>query len=185
MRTVPGPATVPVMPLTEQEREAFRVTLDAAVRERDELDGLIGVLSRRLGIEPPPATSGSAPSSANIPRPDADPSSLVSDGEFFGMSATKATKALLGKLGRTRPLKTQEIFLAITKGGVALSNIEVLYKSLSRSDDFLRVAKGTWGLAEWYSERIRKTARSEQRDELDEIPAADTGDEGDTGVEGG
>lgn len=158
--------------MTEDELKALQGALDVAVRDRSELDQLIGYLSRRLGVSVPAAeaTASASPPTTHI-APNADPSALVADGEFFGQSATKATKALMAKLGHTRPLKTNEIFDAIMKGGVRIANAEVLYKSLARSDDFLRVAKGTWGLAEWYPERIRRTAKG------DEIPDETADDE--------
>jgi len=154
----------------EQDRDAFRTALDAALRERAELDSLIEFLSRRLGVEAPVAGVTLTDQASGAPAPNVDPSTLVADGEFFGQSATKATKALMAKLGRTRPLKTNEIFDAIMKGGVRIANVEVLYKSLARSDDFLRVAKGTWGLAEWYPERMRRVAKGDELpDEADEL----------------
>lgn len=146
---------------SDSERSAFKTALEVAVRERDELNVLIEQLARRAGVPVPEGGAASSSSSTPAAGPDADPASLVADGEFYGQSATKATKALLGKLGRTRPLKTPEIYDAIKKGGVAIKDTEVLYKSLARSEDFLRVAKGTWGLAEWYPERVRKNARRE------------------------
>lgn len=164
---------------SETERQAFQTALDAALREREELDVLIRHLARRAGVDVPERSApGSQDSIGPTPGPTADPSSLVADGEFYGQSATKATKALMAKLGRTRPLKTTEIFEAIKKGGVGISNIEVLYKSLQRSDDFLRVAKGTWGLAEWYPERVRKNARKEALEDEDENGSVTESDSG-------
>lgn len=163
------------MTTSEPERQAFQTALEAAVRERDELNVLIEHLARRAGVQVPDGVSTEAGGSSPLARPDADPSSLVADGEFYGQSATKASKALLGKLGRTRPLKTPEIYDAVIKGGVKIKDMEVLYKSLARSDDFLRVQKGTWGLAEWYPDRVRKNARKEALEDEGEGDRASAG----------
>ncbi len=186
LRNLAGPGSFHGMPSSEQEQQAFRTALEAAVRERDELNVLITHLARRAGVAVPTEGPMSA-GRVSAPAPDADPSALVADGEFFGQSATKATKALLAKLGRTRPLKTAEIFTAIMKGGVKIANTETLYKSLARSDEFLRVAKGTWGLAEWYPERVRKNARADQSEDLDEsggLEASDSGKEDNSDQDG-
>ncbi len=160
------------MSATESERAPFKAALDAAVQKRQELDVLIAQLASFAGVPVPEGVAASAADSgAQLAAPDTDPSALVADGEFYGKSATKATRALLSKLGRTRPLKTTEIFEAITKGGVRIQDTDVLYKSLARSKDFLRVAKGTWGLAEWYPERVVRNARS--KESLDEDDGAD------------
>ncbi len=153
------------MPTSEPERQAFLTALEAAVRERSELDALIEALARRAGVPVPEGSTSSSSGHSAPAAPDADPASLVADGEFFGQSATKAARAVLERLGRTRPLKTPEIYEAITKGGVKIKDMEVLYKSLQRSQVFLRVAKGTWGLSEWYPDRVRNAARKDALDD--------------------
>lgn len=156
--------------MDESERQSLLATLAVARRDRKELDQLIGYLARRLGVTDDGFESefGDSGGGAAPTPPNVIPSTLVADGEFFGMSATKASKALLEKLGRTRPLKTREIFDAITKGGVRLANAETLYKSLQRSKEFELVQKGTWGLSVWYGNRSRNVKRgSEADDDLD------------------
>ena len=162
-----GLARVPTIPgMDESERQALFAALDVARRDRQELDQLIGYLSRRLGVSEDDESAGQTRGTGGGQTPpDVIPSTLVADGEFFGMSATKATKALLNKLGRTRPLKTREIFDAIKKGGVNPATPDVLYKSLARSKDFELASKGTWGLSEWYGNRSRKSRRDPGNDE--------------------
>lgn len=101
-----------------------------------------------------------------------EPADLVNDGEFAGRSATKATKLLMDKTGRTRPLKLAEIYRAITKGGVQISSHQVLFKSLARSKEFCRPGRkgsGLWALSEWYSapELRRMSQRSGTDSEVD------------------
>jgi len=151
--------------MNEHEREALETARTVALRDRDELDRLIEYLSRRLGDETPVGSS-TEPNAANAseslpPAPGVTPESVISPGQFFGMSATKAARAVLEKFGRDRPLKTAEIFAAISKGGVKLARQEVLYRSLGRDGDFARVARGTWGLSEWYPDRAVRRQREE------------------------
>ncbi len=161
--------------MEESERQALFAALDVARRDRAELDQLIGYLARRLGVTDDgyESTFGTGGGPTGPTPPDVVPSTLVADGEFFGMSATKAAKALLNKLGRTRPLKTREIFDGIVKGGIKPANTETLYKSLSRSKEFELVQKGTWGLSEWYGNRSRKRATNDG----EPVPGDDDGDD--------
>lgn len=173
-----APAATIMGTMDESERQAFRAALEVARRDMQELRQLIGYLERRLRV--PDDDNGDDPhrdDAAGPTPPEVVPATLVADGEFFGMSGTKATKALLNKLGRTRPLKTREIFVAITKGGVKLANAEVLYKSLARSGEFELVSKGTWGLSEWYGSRSRKARRGAAEDEEDLGSGEDGGPE--------
>lgn len=93
-----------------------------------------------------------------------EPADLVNAGEFAGRSATKATRLLMEKVGRTRPLKLAEIYNAITKGGVRISSQQVLFKSLDRAKaDFCRPGKrgeGLWALTDWYSPSELRRMRS-------------------------
>jgi hypothetical protein len=86
-----------------------------------------------------------------------DPVTGVREGQFYGMSGPKASKALLRLVGRDRPLKTQEIFDAIRKGGVTqIQNANTLYRSLTRDPELHNVGRGRWGLTEWYPNARRK-----------------------------
>jgi DNA-directed RNA polymerase delta subunit len=63
---------------------------------------------------------------------------------------------LLERFGRDRPMWTNEILDAITKGGVGISTGSALYRSLARDPAFVRIGErksGRWGLAKWYPDR--------------------------------
>lgn len=66
----------------------------------------------------------------------------MNEGEFFATSASKAARILLERVGREHPLKTDDLFRAVVKGGVKMATASTLYRSLTRDDDFIRVGRG-------------------------------------------
>jgi hypothetical protein len=79
-------------------------------------------------------------------------------GEFHGMPTTSATKVILQRANR--PLRTDDIVRHIEKSGRKLEAANPagnIYSSLKRNPDFELVAPNTWGLAEWYPNRSRKS----------------------------
>lgn len=156
--------------MDEQQRSALTSLLDEKVKERDELNSFIAVTSKMLGI---PEPSGGQPAGEQgtqtlpLGALNGEPSAAVVEGEYFSFSAPKAARALLEKFGRSRPMKTEEIYAAITKGGVKIGSSGGLYRSLTRDKTFLRVGRGRWGLAEWYPESARRAAQADE-DELED-----------------
>lgn len=138
--------------MDDKVREGLEVALAEAMRRKEEMERTIASLRDMLGVAASVPTQGNG-SAGGTPTPavDADPSSLVFEGEFYSMSATKATRALLAKFEQQkRPLKTDDILRAIKKGGVSTSSSSVLYRSLWRDDALHNVGKGRWGLRSWY-----------------------------------
>jgi hypothetical protein len=152
-------------------------------RQRDELDTAIRVLRRQSGlpIEDAPATAGGASSGAAAPGSPARGGGWnVADGEFYGMSGPKAAYALLKKGDRSTPLKTDEIFKLIKKGGCTkVSSPSVLYRNLFRDQKFHKVGRSVWGLTEWYPASVRKAAVTELDEEDTANGLADDGVETD------
>jgi hypothetical protein len=152
--------------MDEARSAALRKELEAALAEREELDTFIAVLSRRLGIPEPerlaadgPETNGRAVDTA---RP---PVESVRAAQFYGMSGPKAAKAVLemfGTASRPWPLKTDDIFEAIKKGGAKIGSSGALYRSLHRDPIFHKVGRGLWGLTEWYPQSARRTRDSDE-----------------------
>lgn len=162
-------------------REALRAERDGALKKRARLDAVIEYLNEELGEESPqvstsPGESGSQ-GNAGFARTGASPGDVVSPGEFFGMSGPKAAKALLRKFGRERPLTTDELFDGVRAGGVEINSKDGLYRSFFRDDDFVKVGKGVWGLAEWYPANARKKAKAEQEAEAASLGLAADGDD--------
>lgn len=138
---------------------ALQTTLESLLAERHDLDVAIGVICKRLGIDPPPSGGGGRGSSfaRSGGGGGGDPVTGTTEGEYFGFVSTKAALEILKKFGaRQRPLKTKDIYDAITKGGVEIGTEDALYRSLSRSHTFKKVGRGLWGLTEWYPPTTKK-----------------------------
>jgi len=143
--------------MEDTHREFLEQQRDEAARKRDELDVVVRYLNSLLGVTEEPSKAATTGASTRTPVPaTGSVVAIVNEGEFFGLSAPKATRALLQKVGKSRPLKTAEIFEAITKGGVTFKSKEGLYRSLGRDETFYKVGGGRWGLADWYPNVTRK-----------------------------
>jgi HB1, ASXL, restriction endonuclease HTH domain len=136
--------------MDDMRREALQAALDEAEAERNQLDSVIRYLRGKLGHEGSATPDANKPPTASVGLSTGDPSSIIGEGEFYGQSGPKAARQVLERVGRTRPLKTEEIFAAIKKGGVQISSAEVLYRSMFRDHTFHRVGRGRWGLRAWY-----------------------------------
>src|SRR5437763_523426 len=121
--------------MDDTRRQVLTQELQEAVKQRDRLTSFIELLSERLEV-PVPGADARQGSDATPTPVTGDPISAVSEGEFYGMSAPKASRALLQKVGRQRPMKTDEIFEAIRRGGVTVKTSGTLYRSLFRDASF-------------------------------------------------
>ena len=76
------------------------------------------------------------------------------------------------RVGPNRPLKTDVIFWAISRGGVDSKDKGVLYRSLFRdSGTFQKVGRGLWGLSAWYGGKRKKAIPSPDEPTSDEEEA--------------
>ena len=166
--------------MNQREREAWRIVLDGALRDRAELDATISHARRVLGLQDEDNGGEASEPAAGPLDVGTDPVASTREGEFFGMSGPQATEALMRKFGRSRPLKTDEIFNAIRKGGVQIQSKEGLYRTLTRDADFHRVGRGTWGLSEWYPGRSRRR-RGDEAEDSSALNGPDTGNSDDAG----
>jgi HB1, ASXL, restriction endonuclease HTH domain len=142
--------------MDEARRSALQAELENAISKRDQLQAVIAYLSEQLG-EQVVNLQGTAKGQSS-----AKGTLSVRAGEFFGMSSTVATRAVLERAGRTQPMRTEEILDYITRGGVKLGGKDpagTLYRSLQRDESFFRPARGVWGLAAWYPNQAAKKAR--------------------------
>lgn len=156
--------------MDDAERSALEMVLRKAEAKKAEAEAVIAWVTGELGGRPAPASQeepAKGDAAAQGGGHGGDPLSMVSEGEFFGMSAPKAAVALLERVGRSRPLKTEEIFDAITRGGVSIASKDGLYRGLFRDPKFLRVGKSLWGLSTWYPAAARKAAKTAQDAEAD------------------
>ncbi|MDO8433666.1 MAG: hypothetical protein Q7S58_14775 [Candidatus Binatus sp.] len=141
--------------------EAKRALLQEWERERDDLNLMINRLRRELGlsesrIEP----EAEAPIRTVVPTvvSGITVEELVTPGDFFGMTQIAAAKGFLQR--RTKqPASLEDIAAALYRGKAIESPIDDtanLSSMLSRSDEFISVARGRWGLAEWYPGKSKK-----------------------------
>lgn len=137
------------------DNNPLEAALQQLLQERAELDSVIAALQRRLG-----KTGASEKSIAPFyPSGDAR-DSVVYRGEFFNLSVTKAAEKLLKRAGR--PLKTPEILKAFNDAGYEMKAKlprPMIYTSLNRSKDFVKVLPDTWDLAERHPEAAKKKAQ--------------------------
>lgn len=127
--------------------------------KRDQLDAMIAALTsfRAAGAGLP------IPISGQIAANDQVPASENLAGMFLGMSIVDAAKKLLGL--RKQAMTNAEILAALKAGGVVLTGADplnvvgsVLTRRFGQVGDVVRVARGTWGLKEWYPNRNFKPA---------------------------
>jgi hypothetical protein len=155
--------------------EAKRLVLAQYEQEREDLDRMITRLRKDLGISEHTNVSldvGNGGVESKLPFGASNVLQLIKPGDLFGMSQVEAAKTVLNYTGH-QPLSLQEIAAALHRGkatdtlieGIALRNLSSL---LSRSDDFISVAKGRWGLADWYPNKVKKSRKQKESDQSDE-----------------
>ncbi len=149
--------------------EAKRAVLASYVKQRADLDFLIGALQRDLGEAvtetPKPETSGGGGTPLTITVGAAvNINELVTPGDFLGLTQVDAIQAFLQRVGPRRPVTLQEIAAALFRGkatdtlleGMKLKNLSSV---LSRNEVFLSVARGRWSLAEFYPKSVVEARR--------------------------
>jgi hypothetical protein len=166
--------------MDEARRTAFRETLDELLRDRARLDGAIAILSEKLGVGSHVLIQhGENDQPVNDATDVRDVGPVqVGEGEFYGLSQTKAARRFLERAGRTRPQKTEDILAAITRGGIRVGGKDpagLLYRLMLRDKAFRRVGTSLWGLDAWYPPR--KPAKGEQEAEPDRPDDGDAGSE--------
>lgn len=141
--------------------DAKRALLAQWEKERDELTPMINRLRRELGEAAPEPSENQRPP-GEPPPPGAEGES-VRPGDFFGLTQEKAAREFLVRRNRV-PAELQDIGTALFRGKAISTpytseNIRNLSSVLSRSDDFISVARGRWGLSEWYPGKVKKNRR--------------------------
>lgn len=150
-------------------KNAKRLVLADWKKQRDELNSVIAALERELGEEPSSKEkentvgTGSPMSTAPIRVED-----IVQPGDFFGMTQVAASKEFLSRLNK-RTATLNEIAAALYRGKsvnspIPESGLKNLSSLLSRSTEFLSVARGRWGLAANYPGKVRKGRKGSAED---------------------
>lgn len=90
-------------------------------------------------------------------------------GAFLGMTIPDATKKLLTT--RRQQMRTADITAELEKGGLVLTSADkvntvgsVLLRRFQQTGDIVRVARGLWGLQEWYPGRKFPTGKAKGED---------------------
>jgi hypothetical protein len=148
--------------------------LEELRQERDELDGLIQALEKRLGRTEAQLISG--PDGSKEPKAGRmagraktrDAAFVpVTVGFFHNLSQAAAAEKLM-RMNPNQALTTGEILEAFRKSGMPLNpknSVQILYTALKRNPKFERVGNKAWGLREWYPEKKKRT-NSERVEEI-------------------
>lgn len=147
--------------MTDSNKSAAQF-LEELRKERDELDGLIQALEKRLGSSPSQHI-GESDDEEQRPRVGVATTNIPI-GFFHNLSQAAAAEKLL-KMNPGHALTTADILDAFRGGGMEVNSKNaptILYTALKRSPKFERVGSKAWGLREWYPERKKKSAREDK-----------------------
>jgi hypothetical protein len=152
-----------------QEIENYRKKIDT-------YQAMIAEWQRELG-QTPAVPQSAAASTADGKKPvGGDPLALIQGMVFFGKSQPEAAKAFLEMV--RYPLTTDQILEGIEKGGLSVggknpsAKKQNLYTILERSQDFVRVRKGTWALVGWPGVPKKSAPESEAEEKKPQDEAA-------------
>jgi hypothetical protein len=156
--------------------------------ERDELDGLIQALEKRLGATAQPSVSGTdGENETGTPRPQEGRSlgrfrtldkafvpavTSMPVGFFHNLSQAAAAEKLL-RMNPGQPYTTGQILDAFRNSGMNLNpknSVQILYTALKRNPKFERVGNKAWGLREWYPEKKKRTYSDRLLPDADNLP---------------
>ena len=138
------------------ERDPYAVVLNDLRAQRDKIDNAIAAIESVRGNT---ASASAAPEGggANVADRADGP------GAFLGLTIVDAVKKLLAR--ERRQMNNSEIVEKLKAGGLVLSSTDamntvgsVLNRRFMQNGDVVRVARGTWGLKEWYPNRSFKPA---------------------------
>ena len=133
-----------------EESNPYAAVLADLEKERDQINGMIAMIKRRMGLSVEDGPVASALSSGSS-GPEA--AEIRSD-TFFGMGIADAIKKYLAMV--KRPQKASQIARALDEGGLLHSSkswLATVQTTLTRMKGVvIRVPNG-WGLLEWYPGR--------------------------------
>jgi len=153
--------------MADSKKSAFDF-LEELREERDELNGLIRALEKRLGG--PTGQSVSSPASEESISQEGRPLGRARTrdaamtppiGFFHNLSQAAAAEKLL-KMKPGQALSTHQILEVFKDSGMTLNpknSVQILYTALKRNPKFERVGNKAWGLREWYPEKKKRTER--------------------------
>lgn len=136
----------------------YAAVLADLYQQRDKIGQAIAVLEALRGGSPSPHAAPQTSSSQNdAPAPRG--------GDFLGMTIVDATRKLLSM--RREAMGNAAILADLKRGGLVLTSSDpmnvvnsVLTRRFNQVGDVVRVARGVWGLQEWYPNRSFKPKAS-------------------------
>jgi hypothetical protein len=140
--------------------------------------GMISEWERELGNSLSESAGAAETGAIRQGQKGGDPVALVREWQFFNKSQPEAARLLLEMV--QHPLRTATILECIEKGGVKVggttekSKKQNLYTILSRSGQFGRAAKDTWGLPNWPGVTPVETKSGKENDEPEESEGTKT-----------
>ena len=136
--------------------DPYEAVIADLVAKRDEIDRSIAFLNGMRSMQ------GHATLSVGV-KSTPEAGIVETAGMFLGMSIVDASKKLLAM--RKRTMGNVEIANELLAGGLVLTSAEppivigsVLTRRFQQVGDVVKVARGTWGLKEWYPGRNFKAA---------------------------
>lgn len=134
-------------------------------KKRAEIDNTIKVLEAMSGLRLEDVIAETAAESGQEALAT-EPTGKLDEGAFLGMSIVDAAKKLLGM--RKRQMGNPEIAKELAAGGLVMNSADpvntvgsVLTRRFNNVGDVVKVARGTWGLKEWYPNRSFKPANKQ------------------------
>lgn len=147
---------------------AYSAVLVDLRKKRDEIDRMIKGLEAISGMSIASAVGNASGSSSALGMAvDGNEPAGLDEGAFHGMSIADATKKLLAM--RKRKMGNPEIARELAAGGLVMTSADpvntvgaVLTRRFNQVGDIVKVARGTWGLKEWYPGRTFKPSSKPQ-----------------------
>lgn len=150
--------------------------------QRVRIDQAIATLEAVRGGRAPPRTDSSHIGGAATPKPPVTKSDL-GPGAFLSLSIPEATKKLLA--ARRQQMRTADIVVELERGGLVLTSADklntvgsILLRRFNVTGDIVRVARGVWGLQEWYPGRKFATSKTKADDAPKDVEAEQEGPSG-------
>lgn len=138
----------------DQAPDPYDAVLADLRTQKERIDTTIALLEslRARGVPAPGTFPDRTSATKSGPVPQTGP------GAFFGMTVHEAAKKLLAS--QRRQMQTAEIVLELERGGIVLTSADkvntvgsILLRRFQNVGDIVRVARGLWGLQEWYPGR--------------------------------
>lgn len=150
------------MTTENQSPNPYAAVLADLRAKRAEIDNTIKILEGLSGLNLSASVGATLVAGhANTPLDEGAEPELIGEGAFHGMSIVDATKKLLAL--RKRKMGNPEIARELVAGGLVMNSADpvntvgsVLTRRFNQAGDVVRVARGTWGLKEWYPGRTFK-----------------------------